>query len=202
MASALSVLIPEEHTAMEGMKLRVLQGGLTSVACLGYLLGHRDVSAGISDERLLYFLRAYFSEVLVTVPDVDLDEYKLSLIAQFRTVHVRDKLERIAQNGSMKLFNAMRGPIMELLEIGESVDMIALAVAAFSRYMMGADEHGVTIIIKDPLTATLYPLVWTMYCGSASSKKLIDAIFGAEVGEKAEFVALVDEWVAEIKAGG
>jgi len=63
MASALNVLLPEDHSAMEGMKQKVLQGGLTAIACLGYLLGHRDVSSAISDDRLLYFLRAYFSEV-------------------------------------------------------------------------------------------------------------------------------------------
>lgn len=141
-------------------------------------------------------------QVLVTVPDVDMEEYKLSLLAQFKSVHLRDKLERVAQNGSMKLFNAMRGPILDLLEMGESVDMIAFAIASFSRYMMGADEHGVTIIIKDPLTSTLYPLVWSMYCGNSSSKKMIDVMFGAEVGDKAEFVAMVDEWVSEIKSGG
>ena len=55
--------VDDDADEQERHQLRVLQGGLTAVGCLGYLLGHRDVSNAIADERLLYFLRAYFSEV-------------------------------------------------------------------------------------------------------------------------------------------
>ena len=51
------------------------------------------------------------SQVVTTVPDLGegTEEYKLSLMARFSTTYVREQLQNLAQNGSIKLFNSMRG---------------------------------------------------------------------------------------------
>ena len=67
---------------------------------------------------------------------------------------------RLAEDGSMKLYNTMRAPILERLAQGKQVDSLALAVTAYMRYMMGADRQGRPICIKDPLASRLHPLVW------------------------------------------
>eukprot|EP00238_Polyblepharides_amylifera_P002005 CAMPEP_0196585382 /NCGR_PEP_ID=MMETSP1081-20130531/50433_1 /TAXON_ID=36882 /ORGANISM="Pyramimonas amylifera, Strain CCMP720" /LENGTH=1314 /DNA_ID=CAMNT_0041906905 /DNA_START=249 /DNA_END=4193 /DNA_ORIENTATION=- len=203
-SSAISTLIPVEVSAYEAVKLRLLDGGYCALACVSILMGHQEVDEAISDSRISQFLKSYFAEVVATVPDMgeDLREYELSLIARFNSQHVRDKLPLLAQNASMKLFNSMRGAILELLNQGDAADVMALAVAAYSRYMMGSDEQGQPICIVDSLTTTIYPLVWQMYCGNASSRKLVDAIFGYEVSEQAAFVASVDTWVDIIKGEG
>lgn len=102
------------------------------------------------------------SQVVTTVPDLGegAEEYKLSLMARFSTTYVREQLQNLAQNGSIKLFNSMRGAILDLLEKSKAVDVLALALAGYSRYLMGTDESGHAITIKDPLTPTLYPLAW------------------------------------------
>jgi hypothetical protein len=59
-----------------------------------------------------------------------------------------------------QLFNTMRGPIMERIEAGKPINMLALAVAGYSRYMMGVDEGGAPITIKDPMAANVHSCVW------------------------------------------
>lgn len=60
------------------------------------------------------------------------------------------QVQRLAMDGSMKLLNTMSGPIKERLDMGKPVDMLAMAVAGYSRYMMGIDEQGGPIVTQDP----------------------------------------------------
>lgn len=90
----------------------------------------------------------------------------------------------LAANGSFKLFNTMRGAVLDLLEARESIDVVALALAAYSRYLLGTDERGAPITVKDPLTPTLYPLAWQMYTCNASARKLVEAVLGYEVSAR------------------
>jgi hypothetical protein len=73
---------------------------------VAYLLGHRDVDKAMTDARVIHFLRAYFAEVVGTVPPVpgvDLEQYQNRLIQRFSNVHIRDQLARLAEDGSMKV---------------------------------------------------------------------------------------------------
>eukprot|EP00959_Pyramimonas_sp_CCMP1952_P238788 4990056-Pyramimonas_sp.AAC.1 len=166
-------LIVDNVSVYEAMKLRVLNGGHSAISCVGYLLGHRDVHVAMKDSRVSYFLKAYFAEVVVTVPPVpgvDLEQYQLQLIMRFGNVHIKDKLQRLAEDGSMKLLNTMKQPILELLEMNKAVEIVALALAAYARYMMGTDEQGQPIALKDPKAKDLHPLVWEIFCNNDSSK--------------------------------
>jgi len=197
-------LVVDDVTASELMKIRLLNGGHSAISYISYLLGHRDVDKSMADPRIANFLRAYFAEVVTTVPPVvgvDLEQYQFSLITRFSNVHICDQVQRLAEDGSMKLFNTMRGPIMERLEAGKSVDMLALAVAGYSRYMMGVDEGGSPITIKDPMAATVHSVVWKLYCANASSKRFVEVVFGHELAEKVEFVSALDQCITMIKTG-
>jgi len=200
-----AMLVDNVH-AYEMMKVRVLNGGHSAISCVAYLLGHRDVHESLTDARVLHFLRAYFQEVVNTVPPVpgvDLDQYQNRLIQRFSNVHIRDKLQRLAEDGSMKLYNTMRGPLIDLLEKSQSIDMIALSIAGYTRYLMGSDEQGNAISIKDPMAAQLFPEVYQMYCNGRSSSNFIDMVFGSEFTENSkDLVAAVDRWVAILKSEG
>lgn len=121
------------HFSMRLLKRNTLL--LPRPYAVAYLLGHRDVHESLTDARVLHFLRAYFQEVVNTVPPVpgvDLDQYQNRLIQRFSNVHIRDKLQRLAEDGSMKLYNTMRGPLIDLLEKSQSIDMIALSIAGYA----------------------------------------------------------------------
>jgi hypothetical protein len=60
---ALSLLIPEEVSAYEAMKLRLLDGGYCAVSYMAFLLGHREMDEAMADVRVAQFLRSYYAEV-------------------------------------------------------------------------------------------------------------------------------------------
>eukprot|EP00959_Pyramimonas_sp_CCMP1952_P233291 4874964-Pyramimonas_sp.AAC.1 len=195
-------MLVEDVQAYETMKIRLLNGGHSAISCLAYMSGHKEVDKAMSDARVSGFLWAYFGEVVGTVPEVpgvDLEQYLHKLVNRFSNSHIRDTLQRLAEDGSMKLYNTMRGPILDRLAAGKSVDIIALGVAAFMRYMMGSDEDGQPIAIKDPLAAKLHPQIWKVFCANKSSKSVIMAVFGEDVAKKAKFVQAVDRWLTVIK---
>lgn len=81
-------------------------GVCVRIRAVAYLLGHRDVDKAMTDARVIHFLRAYFAEVVETVPPVpgvDLEQYQNRLIQRFSNVHIRDQLARLAEDGSMKV---------------------------------------------------------------------------------------------------
>jgi mannitol-1-phosphate/altronate dehydrogenase len=49
---------------------------------------------------------------------------------------------------------------MDLLNNGTAVNITALAIAGWTRYLMGADEQGHNIVLKEPMSTQLAPLVW------------------------------------------
>jgi hypothetical protein len=65
--------------------------------------------------------------------------------------------------------------------------------------MMGVDEGGSPITIKDPMAATVHSVVWKLYCANASSKRFVEVVFGHELAEKAEFVSALDRCITMIK---
>jgi len=60
-----SLLIPEEVSAYEAMKLRLLDGGYCAVSYMAFLLGHREMDEAMADVRVAQFLRSYYAEVRV-----------------------------------------------------------------------------------------------------------------------------------------
>ena len=82
----------------------------------------------MTDARVIHFLRAYFAEVVETVPPVpgvDLEQYQNRLIQRFSNVHIRDQLARLAEDGSMKVRQsgrpAVHPPPCRCLEESEDV---------------------------------------------------------------------------------
>jgi len=159
-------LVVEDVMPYECMKLRLLNGGHSALSYAAYLLGHREVHAALADPRIRTFLRCYFAEVDTTVPavrGVNLAEYQETLIRRFSNENIRDQVQRLAQDGSAKLYNTMRDPILELLAADRPLETVALAAALYGRYMTGDDEEGEPIIILDPAAETLTPLARDMF---------------------------------------
>jgi len=205
-------LVVEDVMPYELMKLRFLNGGHSALSYAAYLLGHREVHLALADERIVTFLKCYFAEVEQTVgavEGVDLGEYQHTIIQRFSNSNIKDQVQRITQDGSAKLFNTMKGPILELLSMGKPLDTVALAVAVYARYMAGEDEEGNQFAIMDPLEDKLRPLACYMYAigedatcaGVESSRAFIRGVFGKEVSEKDLFVETVEMWAGIMRSG-
>lgn len=169
-----------EVAPFEFMKLRMLNGAHSSLAYLGYLAGHETVAEASGDPVLARFLGGLWAEIIPTVPapqGVVLADYAKALLTRFQNPAIRHRTWQIAMDGSQKLPQRLLGTIRERLKAGGGIDHLALGVAAWMRYVTGADEKGSTIDVRDPLAAELKRRT---EAAGRDAKALVHALTGIE----------------------
>ena len=142
----------------EKMKLRLLNGSHSLMAWLGSVAGYcfvHDVVGESSFRRLVRVMMDREITPTLNVSDFDLDTYKDDLLRRFANPSLRHATRQIAADGSQKLPPRILDPVRERLAAGKSIDFLALAVAAWMRYVGGPDENGNPIEVDDPLADTL-----------------------------------------------
>jgi fructuronate reductase len=150
--------IVNDVAPFEHMKLRLLNGAHSAMAYLGYLSGHETIHDTISDPILRDYTQRLWDEIIPMVPPpagTDLHAYTASLADRFANPTVRHRTWQIAMDGSQKLPQRLLGTIRERLHAGLPIPALALAVAAWIRYVSGTDESGNPIDVRDPLAADL-----------------------------------------------
>jgi fructuronate reductase len=147
-------VLPFEH-----MKLRMLNGSHSTLAYLGYLAGHETVADAIADlpfRRLIDDLMT--KEVMPTLlmpASVDVAAYRDALLARFSNRGLKHRTWQIAMDGTQKLPQRLLGTIRDRLNKGQSIDHLTLGVAGWMRYVIGRDEKGQPIDIRDPMAEQL-----------------------------------------------
>jgi mannitol 2-dehydrogenase len=143
-------------TPYEMMKLRLLNGSHLAVAALGRLLGYTYIHETMADDLLRRLMATLMDRetgpTLPPVSGIDLADYKRTLIARFANPTIRDTVERVNTDAPL---NVLTMPIAARLEMGGSVDLLALALAAWIRRVRGVDEQGQAIDVRHPLAALL-----------------------------------------------
>jgi fructuronate reductase len=139
----------------ELMKLRLLNGAHSAMSYLGYLAGRETIADCMADADLAHFVGHLMdSEVTSTLsvpPGADIVAYKAALLRRFRNPGLRHRTWQIAMDGSQKLPQRLLGTIRDRIAAGQSIDGLALGVAAWMRYVTGTDEQGADIDVRDPL---------------------------------------------------
>ena len=179
----------------EFMKLRMLNGAHSTLAYLGYLSGHETVAEASANPVLAQVLENLWAEIIPTVPvppGVDLPAYGAALLERFRNPAIRHRTWQIAMDGSQKLPQRLLGTIRDRLAKGQPIDTLALGVAGWMRYVMGKDEAGQVIEVKDPLAAEFAACV----AGAAGQPAAVvdgllglTAIFGDDLPKNTAFRA-------------
>jgi fructuronate reductase len=82
----------------------------------------------------------------------DLEAYRDQLLARFANPALKHRTWQIAMDGTQKLPQRLLGTIRDRLKADQPITHLALGVAAWMRYVMGIDENGDTIDVKDPLS--------------------------------------------------
>jgi fructuronate reductase len=143
----------------ERMKFRLLNGSHSTLAYLGYLAGYATIAETMTDPDFAAFVRdlmnAEISPTIVVPPGADLTSYQRSLQARFANPALKHRTWQIAMDGSQKLPQRLLGTARERLQAGAPIPRIALAVAAWMRYVTGRDENGQAIDVRDPLALRL-----------------------------------------------
>ena len=121
-------------TPYETMKLRLLNASHLAIAGLGTLSGYESVGETIGDPLIRRFMvRLMESETGPTVPPVpgiDLPRYQATLIERFANPAMRDTNRRINTDAPV---NLLLDPLRDRLAAGQSIDLLALGLAAWCR---------------------------------------------------------------------
>ncbi len=103
-------------------------------------------------------------------------------------------------DGSQKLPQRLLNTIRKCIDNGLPFDRLALGVAAWMRYVTGADEKGDAIDVRDPLAAELKKRA----ANKNNAEELVtafigmDQIFGRDLPENEAFVQLVKTQLAKL----
>ena len=131
------------------------------------------------------------------MPGIDLRSYKATLIERFANPAIKDTVERVNTDAPL---NVLVDPIRDRLKAGQSVDLLALALAAWMRRMRGVDERGEPIEIRHPVADLLRE---TAIEGGADPRPMlgIERLFG-ELARDERLVSAVGKWLASLYAVG
>ena len=156
------VLLVDDVTPYELMKLRLLNASHQSLCYFAYLAGYRLVHDAAGDPLFAEFLREYMDSeatpTLKPVPGIDLPDYKRTLIERFANPGVRDTIARLCAGSSDRIPKWLLPVIQENLRTGAPIRLSAATVASWARYAEGVDEDGQPIEIVDQLADSLVPL--------------------------------------------
>jgi len=169
----------------ELMKLRMLNGAHSALAYLGYLAGHETVAEASNDPVLAAYLHGLWAEIAPAIPappGVELLDYATRLLARFRNRALRHRTWQIAMDGSQKLPQRLLETVRMRLAGGQPIPHLALAIAAWLRYVGGRGEDGAPIDVRDPLAA---PLRQALDAAGGDASRLVSAAlrFGAIFGD-------------------
>ncbi|HVQ51179.1 MAG TPA: mannitol dehydrogenase family protein [Mycobacterium sp.] len=156
------VLLVDDVTPYELMKLRLLNASHQCLCYFAYLAGYRLVHDAAGDPLFAEFLREYMDSegtpTLKPVPGIDLPDYKRALIERFANPGVKDTIVRLCFGSSDRIPKWLLPVIRANLAAGGPVRLSAATVASWARYAEGVDEHGEKIDVQDQLADTLVPL--------------------------------------------
>ena len=95
----------DDITPHEHRKLWLLNGAHSLLAYAGSIQGHETISAAIADETCRSWVAEWWAIAShhLDQPASDLAAYRAALLQRFSNVRMRDRLDRIAADGSQKL---------------------------------------------------------------------------------------------------
>ncbi len=193
----------------ELMKLRLLNASHSALAYLGYLAGFETIAEVVAEPDCARFAAALMREEVrptLRMPgSVDLPAYERALLARFANPALRHRTWQIAMDGSQKLPQRLLGTVRDRLATGAPFPRLALAVAAWMRYVTGRDERGGAIDVRDPLSARLRAIAeeaGPVPERLAPALLAVREVFGTDLPANPVFVAAVTDGLARLYEHG
>lgn len=189
----------------ELMKVRLLNGSHSALAYLSYLMGYREVDIAMADPLVAGFVRAYMDHDVTpsvpSVPGINLVEYKDTLIRRFSNPAISDKVQRLAEDGSQKIPNAILPCIRHALANNGSIKFACMALAGWFRYMTGVDEQLSAIEIKDPRKEEMMSRIKTSPLDPAPVLGMSE-VFGTDLVSNKRFMSELNEIMNRLHVQG
>lgn len=153
-----ALLVDDVHP-FELMKLRCLNGAHSTLAYLSVVAGIESIAEAMANPQLSAVIHRLWAEDLVPtlppVPGTDVSLYTRALEERFLNPFVHHRTLQISADGSQKLPPRLLEPALARLQAGARPRTIALAVAAWMRFVVGVNERNIAYEIADPLAPRL-----------------------------------------------
>lgn len=189
------VTFTSDVTPYEKMKIRLLNATHSAMGYLGYLCGYRYIYQIAQAPEFVPYLKDLMNievtPLVPSVPGINLDDYKQSLMDRFSNETIKDQALRICMDGSSKMPKFVLPSIAEQLERGGPIRRLTLCVASWIRFLSGVDEQGKEIPIDDPQAARLSAALKADRRNPSELLKMTD-IFG-DLGKSERFVKELQE---------
>ena len=188
----------------EKMKMRILNGGHSTLGYFADLLGIGFIHEAAADEQLHRLLLAYIEEVKPVVPrlpGIDLDRYASTVVRRFSNTAIRDQVSRICSEGCAKIAKFLVPPLTDLLHAGRMPCILPLVIAGWLHYQRGVDEQGRAMVMADAQAPLLKPFVKT---GCANARSVLDepAVFGSLAAEFPAWASRVQQYLEFLRVRG
>lgn len=169
----------------EKMKMRILNGGHSTLGYFADLLGIGFIHEAASDAQLRQLLVAYMNEVKPVVPRlprVDLEQYAATVVRRFSNTAIRDQVSRICSEGCAKVAKFLVPPLADLLRTGCMPRVLLLVIAGWLHYQRGVDEQDRAMVMADTQAVLVKPF-FKAGCADARLVLAQPAIFGSLADE-------------------
>jgi fructuronate reductase/mannitol 2-dehydrogenase len=135
------------------VKTRLLNASHSALGYLGTLAGYRRTDEAMADPVLREYMARLMSDeigpLLPAVPGLDLTDYQGTLLERVSNPAIADPLARLCGRGSTKVPAYVLPSLREAVATGRPHELLALAVAAWMRYLRGTDLRRGSIEIHD-----------------------------------------------------
>ncbi|MFC4496509.1 mannitol dehydrogenase family protein [Streptomyces ovatisporus] len=200
----------------ETVKVRLLNGTHSLLACLGLLTGHDLIADAAADPviaRAAARLGDEYEATLVLPDGFDVAAYRRQLGERFANRRLAHATAQVAADGSLKLAQRVPDAALWHMRRGRLPATLALTVAAWLKCLAHPDRlpGGGGRAPADPNAARLRALGERAAGGGTPARRGRDlallclqeeALLGRELGERTEFVTAVGELLAELERGG
>jgi fructuronate reductase len=191
--AAVGATLTTDVSLFEQAKLRLLNGPHSTLAYVGLLAGLETVAEAMAEPVMAGFaaklMRDDIAPTLKSGAGLDLDVYSASVLARFANPALRHELAQIAWDGSKKLPVRLLGTIEDSLASGQSVDRLAIPIAAWMLFVRAQIAAG------RPLVDPLAPLLATCVTGDVRDDvgRFLDLgeVFPATLAQSHLFAAAV-----------
>ncbi len=201
-------LLVDDVAVYENMKLRLLNGSHSLLAYAGYLGGFETIHQVMEDALYRALCQRFMQQAAITlsVPQgFNINTYQQQLLERFSNPGLKHRTWQIAMDGSQKVPQRWLASLRDLLSMGEDVQIMALALAAWMRYVTGVDENGQTIDISDPYASTfkkLYEKNQSNIPAYVKSFFELTEIFDADLAQNTALITATQEYLVDITEKG
>ncbi|MCD0445241.1 mannitol dehydrogenase family protein [Glycomyces sp. A-F 0318] len=198
----------DDVAGWERLKLRTLNGVHSTLAYLGALADVETVSETLALPGAEDFARWLIAEQIapsLTPPDgQDTVAYGESVLERFANPGIRHRCVQIAMDGSQKLPQRLFATIADLAEAGVDLDLIALPLAAWTRFCAGRSDSGAELPLDDPLRDVIRR---NLAAAGSDPAARVDAILGldlvpAAVADHHQLRRAAAKWLRELDRHG